>query len=497
MFAAAILSIVLVPVSYPHSPPATQFEQAITVYKSGKLSEAKQLFQQYQKTHPKDALTLSYLGLISLQQRDYSSALPLLKKAAQLQPSRPDAYINLGNAYDGLKKYTEAVQSFQKAISLKPNSVSAYYDLAGIFYEMKKWPDAVAAYRKAASLSPKDPDIQNNYGVALQAAGNLGSAITAYRNACRLMPANSSYEMNLGLAALSLARKDQEKGSSTAAPIWDQARHAFAAAVKYSPADYTSREIYAETLAEIGHDDLAVTQFEKAIALRPNVARPHLMLGMALTRMNLYSKAIPSLKRTLVIEPYNIAALKLLGFDQFKLARYGDAVLTYRQLIKLTPKDMAAWNNLGAALQQSGDIDDALATINETGKLQGEGPQLASLHRAAGYIYLKKGDADSLKMAREEYLLAVKENSQDASSYNGLGQVAQKEGKLEEALADFQKAVSVNPKFSDAFNNEGVIYERKGDDTQAIAAYRKALTISPTNVTARANLNRLARTSGK
>lgn len=470
----------------------TVFQRAVALFNAGKLDEAEPLFRRLLHESPNDVSVLTYLGLIALHRRDYVGALDPLKKAVELQPNQPETHINLGNAYDGLKRYPDAVLEFQRAIALNPKSVSAYYDLGSVYFEMKEYPKAVAAYRQAAQLAPNDPEVQNNLGVALEAAGNLSEAARAYSVAFKHEPHNATYALNFALALQKLAQKAQNAGlGERASSLWRQSRVAFAQAVDADPKNYGLRETFAEALTEMGEYQLAIPQYQKALQLNPNAFRSYLHLAITAIRQDRYKLAAQALQHALNLHPDDAQSLRLLGFVQYKMGNYTAAAHAYQRLTELNPHDMAAWNNLGAALQQAGDAAGAIEALQNALK-QGDGPQLASLHRAVGFYYLKKGDPQSLELARKEYETAIQEQADNAEAYNGLGLVDEKEGKLQEALKDFQLAIQRNPRFADAYNNLGVIYEKLGQKTQALQAYRKALVFDPKNQPARANLKRLS-----
>jgi tetratricopeptide (TPR) repeat protein len=159
-------------------------------------------------------------------------------------------------------------------------------------------------------------------------------------------------------------------------------------------------------------------------------------------------------------------------------------------LTRIAPDDLAGWTNLGAALQQQGDEAGAISALEEAIKNGGTGKQVAPLRRTVAYYFFRKGDADSLKRAHEEYSQSLKDAPESAEGYNGLALVEQKQGQLDDALDALKHAVALNPKYADAYNNLGVVYELKGNTDQAIASYRKALAADPNNALAKQNLAR-------
>ncbi len=72
--------------------------------------------------------------------------------------------------------------------------------------------------------------------------------------------------------------------------------------------------------------------------------------------------------------------------------------------------------------------------------------------------------------------------------HNNLGIVLQELGKLEDAVASYQKALTIKPNIAEAHNNLGLVLFELGRPEEAIANYRKALTIMPDLVESHYNL---------
>ena len=64
-------------------------------------------------------------------------------------------------------------------------------------------------------------------------------------------------------------------------------------------------------------------------------------------------------------------------------------------------------------------------------------------------------------------------------AHNNLGFALTQKGKVDEAMAQYQKALEINPKYTDAHNNLGNVLFRNGQVDEAIAQYEKGLEINP------------------
>jgi tetratricopeptide (TPR) repeat protein len=63
-------------------------------------------------------------------QADLTQIKSLLKSAATLHPTFPDAHLQLGNLYAGEKKFPEAIREYRQAVKVQPDLAEAHYRLA-------------------------------------------------------------------------------------------------------------------------------------------------------------------------------------------------------------------------------------------------------------------------------------------------------------------------------------------------------------------------------
>ena len=66
-----------------------------------------------------------------------------------------------------------------------------------------------------------------------------------------------------------------------------------------------------------------------------------------------------------------------------------------------------------------------------------------------------------------------------AETHNGLGFVLSKQGKVDEAIAQFREAIRVNPKYTAAYNNLAGNLIREGKLDEAASYYRTSLSEKP------------------
>jgi tetratricopeptide (TPR) repeat protein len=94
------------------------------------------------------------VALLHAQQYEY--AITALDAVLAMAPKMPEAYVNMGYAFLGLKEFGPARGAFEKALELKVDQVNAYYGLAEAFEGLGDYEAALGAMRSYIHLSPPD-----------------------------------------------------------------------------------------------------------------------------------------------------------------------------------------------------------------------------------------------------------------------------------------------------------------------------------------------------
>jgi tetratricopeptide (TPR) repeat protein len=162
--------------------------------------------------------------------------------------------------------------------------------------------------------------------------------------------------------------------------------------------------------------------------------------------------------------------------------RYGGVETLWQGIIARDPNCYLACKNLGYALLQTGQGDQALTCFQKAMDLE---PGDASAYFNIGNVLVKYGRMDE---AVVYYQKALELEPDDASAHFNIGNVLFKKGRLEEAVAHFRKAVELSPDNAAAHNNLGYALAKKGQLDEAIRQYHEALRLKPDVAEASNNL---------
>lgn len=91
----------------------------------------------------------------------------------------------------------------------------------------------------------------------------------------------------------------------------------------------------------------------------------------------------------------------------------------------------------------------------------------------------------------------VQARPEEAVKRNNFGADLLKQGRLDEAIAEFQRAVEIDPTYAAAHFNLAYAFERRERFDEAIGQYRKALELEPGNLLGHNNLGVLYDKQGK
>jgi tetratricopeptide (TPR) repeat protein len=145
-----------------------------------------------------DDLAMSWvsLGLIDYSMGKLDDAERSLNQALRLEPLNADAFYGLGRVYEAQKKIPAAESAHRRAIAIRPDRM--YYDeLGSLYYRTGRNHEAIQAFQKSIELAPDSFYGYRNLGAAYSAEGKLGEAAAEFQKALQVQPDSTLYG-NLG-----------------------------------------------------------------------------------------------------------------------------------------------------------------------------------------------------------------------------------------------------------------------------------------------------------
>lgn len=127
---------------------------ALESHQKGDNENAKLLYVKALEENPYDAQALQLLGLILLMEKDYESALHLIKNSIAIDPTIFEAQSNLGHIYQTRNEYDLAFQQYKKALELRPKSALINNNIATIYKQKEDFNSALKYYQLAIKHDP-------------------------------------------------------------------------------------------------------------------------------------------------------------------------------------------------------------------------------------------------------------------------------------------------------------------------------------------------------
>jgi tetratricopeptide (TPR) repeat protein len=264
------------PGSRPLPDIAQSFDEAVKLYRQGRLDEAEKIAARILKLLPDSFDALHFLGLVKLQQGRPGAALALIEKALAINPGSPDARANLGLVLAALNRDAEALASFDRSLALAPQVADTINNRGTVLLKLNRPAEALAAFDRVAALEPRHIGARINRGNALARLDRLDEALAQFDELAAALPAQAEMHFNRGNA-----------------------------------------------LSQLGRHGDAIAAFDRALALKPNYLKAHLNRGIALQAVNRHPEAIASFGNVLAIDKGNADAQHNAALSRLTLGDYG------------------------------------------------------------------------------------------------------------------------------------------------------------------------------
>ncbi|HZT75578.1 MAG TPA: tetratricopeptide repeat protein [Vicinamibacterales bacterium] len=153
--------------------------------------------------------------------------------------------------------------------------------------------------------------------------------------------------------------------------------------------------------------------------------------------------------------------------------RVDEAIAQYRRAIAERPDYAPAYNNLATALRKAGKRDEARAAYERALALQ---PDFASAHFNLANLLLDEGKTAE---AAAHFERAAGEEPASADVHNNFGIALASAGKIDDAIREFRAAVTIDPGSAKAYRNLGDVLSTAGRADEAIDALQTAVKLDP------------------
>ncbi|MBL8137239.1 MAG: tetratricopeptide repeat protein [Acidobacteria bacterium] len=164
------------------------------LFAKGRLVEAEAAYRQLIERNPDNVIGHQGLGTVLHRLKRIPEALASYERATAITPAA-QTLSNMGTLYYERREYGKAVEAYRRAIALRPNSAPTHRNLGDLLTQIGRRDEALAAYQRAVELAeaarevnPADAQNLAELAVYTVKTGNTPAALAHAAEATRLTP---------------------------------------------------------------------------------------------------------------------------------------------------------------------------------------------------------------------------------------------------------------------------------------------------------------------
>ena len=339
-----------------------------------------------------------------------------------------------------LGDFPAAEASARRIIAQNSKSPWGYYALAEALESrrafdqvVKELAPVVAENRPAAGAAPsgRGPDgpfdiglLLPHLGFAYQELGQFDQAIATFEEARKLSPkdpAVASYLADAHIAA---------KKYPTAVDITRQA-------LLDNPDDVRLIRLQARALRFSGKTEQGIALLEETIKKHADDPSGYIALAQMYSEAERGAQAVRVLQDAQALFPDDTTIGFELGATYDKQRKYADAEAAFKQVLNREPDNAPVLNYLGYMLAERGErLDESVNYVKKALEIE---PDNGSYLDSLGWAYYK---ADKLELAESNLRRAADQLKSNSVIQDHYGDVLLKMGRIDEAIAAFNRALT-------------------------------------------------------
>jgi len=301
-------------------------------------------------------------------------------------------------------------------------------------------------------------------------SGDIAAAIVDFRGSLKANPKNA--EARTGLSEALTANGIQAAGedyNETAVPLFEEA-------VKLDP----KNEIAFTKLGEIhdarGRNDAAVANYEKALAIDPELSSLYLPVALAYVEAGNAAKADLYLNKAETTGGQASEARFARGVMLFKQDKHNEALAVFDQIAAAEPQNGAVQYQRAVIFDKLGQQDKAIESYKLATQID---PNYSPAWFDLGVIYYNRGD---YKNAESAYRSAIKADFANAKAHANLASTLRQQERYAEANAEYKIAAETIKNDPDLYSEWGFCLGKVNDWEKATARLETARGMSTTAV---------------
>ncbi|MBM3753850.1 MAG: tetratricopeptide repeat protein [Acidobacteria bacterium] len=285
--------------------------RALEAAQAGDAVSAEKLWKEALGRAPNHHASLFNLGVMLHRQRRSADAVPLLDRAATVQPGY-EVHLIRGQNLQHLERREEAIRAWLAALRFQPANVKLMQVVSLEYSKGRYFHEAAAMARQALRSAPNDLNLYLIAVKALQDAGNHDAASLLAAEAAAKFPDSARAQFEAGFHL-------QKRGATEKALA--HLERAMALDANYEEPYY----FYGDLLVRQSKYAESIEPLQKAIAIRPGYAPARVSLARALSNLDRVPEALVELESATIVDPKNAQPWVLLSQLYFRLGEEAKA----------------------------------------------------------------------------------------------------------------------------------------------------------------------------
>lgn len=354
-----------------------------------------------------------------------------------------------------------ALVKWAEIIAKYPNYLPAYAMRAELLDKRGEGEAALAELDRYVERSPTDARGYLRRAKLYEARGDGERALANFRRAAQLDP--TSTEAHLGVAQ-ALSAKGDARGAA----------RAYAKAAEEVFDDAASYEMRGFMHFVAGQEELALADYEAAVALDPQNPDTLAWRGLCRLRLRRFDEAIADYTRLISMRPGEARGYRRRGEALVLSGKPADALRDLERAIAIGGDEVApALCARGTAQEALGDIEAALASYDAAVERD---PANVSPRLRRFRIYSEREDWARCQVDAEAMLARAPDNTSLLLAHARLC-VANRQ--RDEALAAYDRLIALEPGNAAAHKERSALFVGKGDTLAAHADMARAFELTP------------------
>lgn len=446
-----------------------------------------------------------------------------LQQVCKDRPDQLEVRFQLGLAYLRSSQAEEAIGHLQEVCRGKPDHLAARIALASTHLEQGQTDKAMEQLHVAHQNHPGEPPILFALGFCHEKIQDLRTAADYYRSAVR---EDASFLVaRERLAAVTVMLKDTDEAVRQYLALrearpesswircalahlyyrageYDLAVDEFETAIAMEPENWALMDDEVEALVSQGQLREAIERLHAIIDEQPGQADLHVRLADIYGRVGDDDAAIKHYLTAIDLEPNYLEGLVKLGTHQLIFGRWEEAAELFHRAADLNDQVLLSYVGLGVSQAAAGRRADAINSFDLAAAIEPNSTVLlAEMARLQLKVVLADEFAKSFETGSEtsvspselnsDHLLhmqierhdeQVREHPNHADLRYRYGVLLRAEGRHGDAMEQFAKAVDLNPAYVQAIIKLALTQQELGMIDEAIETYKMALEIKPNYV---------------